>query len=174
MPTLKLHFPKEFLTSENKEDLLTFINKEIPEKSNQFKDFTSWMRGVLRGYAAGSMQSLRHWRSTGTVVIPPNQMFKRPDLKMWQGDGIGVLDDGLEGEVYPLTIGSLQFEYLEKAVVWENTYQREVLESEIEHKNVGALAQNLILTQLLQAQRMIDEEKLRLEEEKLAEEKADT
>jgi|GEM_PF-4965237 len=171
MPTLKLHFPEEFLTEENKEDLLVFVNKEIPEKDRQFKDFTAWMRGILRQYAAGSMQSFRHWKSTGTIRIPPVQMLTKPDLKLWKGDGIKERDDGMQGKPYPLVIGGLQLKYLTKAVVWENTYQLKVIESGLEHKNVAALAHYLIMTAILQAQRAVDEEKLRLEEEELEEKK---
>jgi len=172
MPTLKLHLPEELLTEENKEDLLQFVNKEISEKDKQFKDLTSWMRAVLRDYAAGAMQTFRHWKSTGTVGTPDRKTITLAKDRLWQGDGIDVLEDGLEGKEYPLTIGGLQYEYLKTAVAWENTYQREVFKSELEHKNVARLAQYLITSTLLQLQRGIDEEKMSVEEEKLTE-KAD-
>ena len=170
MPTLKLHLPEELLTEENKEDLLTFINKTIPEQDKRFKDFSSYLRGIIRGFAVGSRQTFTQWKSTGRIILPDQTMMVNPDLKLWQGDGVEGLDDGMLGKVYPLTIGGLQYEYLKKAVAWENTYQREVLKSGIEHKNVAELSQTLVLQQLLMLQAQIEEEKLKLEEEALLKE----
>lgn len=172
MPTLKLHLPEELLTTENKEDLLTFINKNIGEEGKKFKDFSSYLRGIIRGYAVGSRQTFTQWKSTGRIMLPGNQMLVNPDLKLWQGAGVGGLDDGLEGKPFPLTIGGLQYEYLKNAVAWENTYQREVLKSGVEHKNVAVLTQSLVLQQLLELQAKIDDEKLKLEEEELMKEKS--
>jgi hypothetical protein len=169
MPTLKLHLPEELLTDENKEDLLAFINKNIEEKDKQFKDLTSWIRALLRDYATGAMQTYRQWKSTGTVGTPDRKTVSLSSIKLWQGDGVDVLEDGLEGKEYPLTIGGLQYDYLKNAVAWENTYQREVLKSELEHKNVARLAQYLVVSSLLQLQRVIDTEKMSIEEEKLTE-----
>ena len=170
MPTLKLHLPEELLTEENKEDLLTFINKNIPEQEKKFKDFSSYLRSIIRGFAVGSRQTFTQWKSTWRIILPDQTMTVIPNLKLWQGDGVEGLDDGLKGKLYPLTIGGLQYKYLQNAVAWENTYQREVLKSGIEHKNVAVLTQTLVLQQLLMLQGRIEEEKLRLEEEELLKE----
>ena len=170
MPTLKLHLPEELLTEENKEDLLQFINKEITEKEKQFKDLASWIRAVLRDYAVGATQSYRQWKSTGNVGTPDRKVIKLDKAMLWQGDGIEELEDGADGKPFPVTIGGLQFEYLKQAVAWENTYQRVVFKSGLEHKNIAALARHLILASILQLQREIDEEKLKLEDESLQKE----
>ena len=174
MPTLKLHLPEELLTKENKEDLLTFINKNIREEGKKFKDFSSFLRGIIRGFAVGSRQTFTQWKSTGRIILPDGKFLVNPDLKLWQGDGVEELDDGLLGKLYPLTIGGLQYKYLQKAVAWENTYQREVLKSGVEHKNVAVLTQTLVLQQLLELQAQIDEEKLKLEEEEILKEEKTT
>jgi len=168
MPVLKLHFPKELVDPENFEDLLLEVNKEIPEEGNKFKSREDWMRSLLRNYAVASINSYQRW--VATKYLPTTtRPIQVPELDLWEGDPEG-LDDGNEGELVSLTIGELQYKYLKTATMWENTYQREIVKSVIEHKNVACLARFILLNSLLQVQAKVDEEKLKEEEQEILKE----
>lgn len=169
MPVLKLHFPEELVNKENMEDLLLEVNRDIQEEAKKFKSRASWMTMLLRNYALASVNSLRRWETTRYLPTKEGQPIYVPDLAFWVGDVEG-LDDGAKGTEVELHIGKLQYTYLGKACVWENTYQREVLKSVVEHRTVAALARSIILNALLFAQSKIDEERLKAEEEEILKE----
>lgn len=168
MPVLKLHFPEELVSQENFEDIFLQVNKD---PGANFKSRDEWMRTILRNYTVASINSLRRWETTRYIATLTGQVHV-PTLKFWEGDVEG-LDSGEEGSLVGITIGKLQYEYLQTATRWENTYQKEILKSSVEHKSVAALARFVLLNALLQAQAKVDEEKLKEEErEILAEEQA--
>lgn len=148
---------------ESFEDFLLQVNKQAGGQIN-FKNLNDWMKSLLRNYAINSITSLNRWETTKLIPTAAGGAISVPDLKFWKGDADG-LEDGAEGEQVNLMVGKLQYEYLKRAVAWENTYQHEILKSEIEHKNVAALARFIILHAMLAVQAKIDEERL-LEEEK--------
>lgn len=166
MPVLKLHFPEDLASTENVEDLLLQVNKD---PAANFKSRDEWMRTLLRNYAVASMNSLRRWETTRYLITLTGQAHV-PTLKFWEGD-VEALDDGEEGMLLSITIGKLQYDYLKTCVAWENTYQREILKSNVEYKDVAALARNTILNALLQAQAQVDEERLKEEEREILKEK---
>jgi len=165
MPVLKLHFPEDLASTENVEDLLLQVNKD---PAANFKSRDEWMRTLLRNYVVASINSLRRWETTRYLPTLTGQTHV-PTLKFWEGD-VEALDDGEEGMLLSITIGKLQYDYLKTCVAWENTYQREILKSSMEHKSVAALARNTILNALLQAQAKVDEEKLKEEEREILKE----
>jgi len=167
MPVLTLHFPKELMDEEFLEDLLLHVNKKAEDQA-RFKRRDDWMRAVLRGYLVNSLDSLSRWKATKILPTVTGGMISVPILTFWEGDPDG-LDDGAEGERVNLLVGNLQYTLFKKAVAWENTYQREILKSVVEHKNVAALARFIIINAMLTVQTKIDEERL-LEEEKALQE----
>jgi len=167
MPVLKLHFPEELVSAENFEDVLLQVNKD---PAADFKNRDEWMRALLRNYTVTSMNSLRRWETTRYIPSLAGQMHV-PTLDFWEGDVEG-LDDGEEGSQVFIPIGNLQHGYLKTCVVWENTYQREILKSGVEHKSVAGLARYILLSSLLQAQAQVDEEKLKEEEREILEAEA--
>lgn len=168
MPLLKLHFPEEIVNPENFEDVLLQINKTIPDSSLKFKSREAWMRALLREYAVASMTSFRGWETTRYISTQKGPLHI-PELDFWEGD-VESLDDEEEGAPVFITIGKLQHGFLKTAVKWENTYQKEILKSGIEHKSVAALSRHIILTALLQAQAKVDEETMKEEEREILEE----
>lgn len=155
------------MSLENVEDLLLQINKD-PEAN--FKSRDEWMRTLLRNYTVASINSLRRWETTRYITTLKGQVHL-PTLKLWEGDVEG-LDDGEEGALVGITIGKLQYDLLQTVTRWENTYQREIVKSDIEHGCVAALARSIILTSLFQAQAKVDEERLKEEEREILKEEA--
>lgn len=167
MPVLKLHFPREYVDKESFEDILLQINKQMGDQG-KFKRRDDWMRSLLRNYAVNSISSLNRWETTKLIPTAAGGAISLPNLNLWKGDVDG-LEDGAEGESVNLLVGKLQYEYFKRVVAWENTYQREIQKSDIEHKNVAALARFVILHAMLAVQAKVDEERL-LEEEKVLQE----
>ena len=156
--------------NEGFEDVLTFINKNRDDE-NQFTSRSAWMRHIVRTYAILSNNNRRRWESNGTLIVD-GRVTKKPDLKLWiptphVPGTVGDLDDGLSGELVGLSIGDLQYSYLKRAVVWENTFQKEISRTSTIYHNVAILAQNIVLNQLLVLWSQVDEEKMNLEESKL-------
>jgi len=168
MPVLKLHIPEDLISSENIEDLLLQINKD---PKADFKSRDELMRALIRNYTLSSLNSLRRWETTRYIPSLTGQPIHVPTLDFWEGDVEG-LEDGEEGGLISIPIGTLQYGYLKTVVKWENTYQREILKSNMEHKSVAALARHVILDTLLQAQIKVDEEKMKEEEREILEEEA--
>lgn len=162
MPVLKLHFPEVLASTENVEDILLQVNKD---PAANFKSRDEWMRALIRNYVVASMNSLRRWETTRYLPTLTGQTHV-PTLKFWEGD-VEALDDGEEGMLISITIGKLQYDYLKTCVAWENTYQREVIKSNVEYKDVAALAHTTILNALLQIQAKVDEERLKEEEREI-------
>ena len=167
MPLLKLHFPEELVGTENFEDVLLQVNKD---PAANFTSRDEWMRALLRNYTVTSMNSLRRWETTRYIPSQTGQIHV-PTLDFWEGD-VEDLDDGEAGSPVFIPIGNLQHDYLKTCVAWENTYQREILKSGVEHKSVAALARYILLNALLQAQAQVDEEKLKEEEREILKEEA--
>jgi len=167
MPLLKLHFPEELVSTENFEDVLIQVNKD---PAADFKSRDEWMRALLRNYTVTSMNSLRRWETTRYIPSQTGQMHV-PTLDFWKGD-VENLEDGEEGGLITIPIGALQYGYLKTCVAWENTYQREILKSGVEHKSVAGLARYILLNALLQVQAKVDEGKLKEEEREILEEQA--
>jgi hypothetical protein len=156
------------------EDVLAFLNKNIQEPENQFKSRSSWMRHILRTYAILSDNNRRRWENNKTIPMGDRNV-SMPDLKIWTPTAdipgtIGDTEDGLDGELVGLPIGDLQYEYLKRAVEWENTLQIEVLKTGSIRPNVAILAQSIIFNQLLPLWAQVTEQKMRLEEAELPEE----
>ena len=164
MPLLKLHFPEDLVNPESFEDILLQINKE-PAAS--FKSRDEWMRTLVRNYTVASINGLRRWETTRYVSTLAGRIHV-PTLKFWEGD-VEDLDDGEEGGLITIPIGKLQYEYLQTVTKWENSYQKEIVKSGIEHRSVAALARYILLNSLLQAQAKVDEEKLKEEEREVLE-----
>lgn len=162
MPVLKLHFPEDLVSRENFEDILINVNKNR-EKKDQFKNRKTWMRDVLRNYSVASDANYRRWKSTKTINTGAGTRHL-PDLKLWEGDDLDELDDGFEGTLFELEVGKLQFKYLIKSVVWENTWQREIIRSGIELSNVAQLCQSRILEAIIQLNQVILMERMKEEE----------
>lgn len=160
---MKLHFPREYVDKESFEDFLIQVNKQSGGQGN-FRNLDDWMRSLLRNYALNSVSSLNRWETTKLIPTATGGAIRVPELTFWKGDAEG-LEDGAEGEPVNLMVGKLQYEYLKRAVAWENTYQKEIQKSEIEHRNVAALARFVILHAMLAVQVKVEEEKL-IEEEK--------
>ena len=168
MPVLKLHFPEELVSPESFEDLLLQVNKD---PGANFKSRDEWMRTLLRNYTVASINGLRRWETTRYITTQTGQIHV-PTLKFWEGDVEG-LDDGEEGGLITIPIGKLQYEYLQTVTKWENSYQKEIVKSGIEHRSVAALARFILLNSLLQAQVQVDEEKLKEEEREVLEAEQD-
>lgn len=164
MPLLKLHFPEELVSSETFEDLLLHINKD---PAANFKSRDEWMRTLLRNYTIASINGLRRWETTRYITTTTGRIHV-PTLELWEGDVEG-LDDGEEGALVNIPIGKLQYEYLQTVTTWENSYQKEIVKSGIEHRSVAALARFILLNSLLQAQSKVDEERLKEEEREILE-----
>jgi len=164
MPVLKLHFPEELIGTENFEDILLQVNKD---PSADFKSRDEWMRTLLRNYTVTSMNSLRRWETTRYIPSQSGQMHV-PTLDFWEGD-VENLEDVEEGALVSIPIGNLQYGYLKTCVKWENTYQREILKSSVEHRSVADLARYILLNALLQVRALVDDEKLKEEEREVLE-----
>jgi len=171
MPTLILHLPEELVDPENFEDLLMLVNRDIGE-AQRFKTRAEYLSAVLRGYTVSSMTTLRDWETNRHVRTPAGQTIRVPELVFWQGNPDGT-NDGQEGAEIKVPIGKLQHDYLRRTVAWENTYQREIAKTEIEFKNVAALARFVLVSALLQAQAKLDEQRM-IEEEREAKEEEPT
>jgi len=165
MPTLILHLPEELVNEESFEDILMQINRDVggPPK---FKSRAEYLAAALRAYAIGSITSLREWEARRYVKTPTGQMVSAPELTFWQGNPDGTNDDA-EGVEVKVPIGKLQYDYLRRAVAWENTYQREIAKTELSFKNVAELARFVLVSSLLEVQAKLDEQRM-IEEEREA------
>ncbi|MCW3989522.1 MAG: hypothetical protein NWE88_05545 [Candidatus Bathyarchaeota archaeon] len=171
MPVLKLHLESELIDRENFDDLLTFANEAIQDKTKQFKNRAQYLRQILRDYTTATNAGFRRWEVNGVINIR-GRSEKHPDLKLWSGPNISELEGG-EGVLFTLNIGKLQVKYLERALIWENTFQSRILGSNIIHKNVAELAHFVLTNAILDLQRRVLDEQLRLEEEELLAEHPD-
>lgn len=165
MPKLKLHFEADLISRENFEDLLTFANEAIEDKTKRFKHRAQYLRQTLRDYITATNTGYRRWEANGILNVR-GVTENRPNLKLWSGPDSSALEGG-KGELFTLEIGILQFKYLERSLVWENTYQSQVLNSNILHKNVAELANFVLINAILMLQARVLDEQMRLEEEEL-------
>jgi len=165
MPTLILHLPGDLVEKENFEDILMQVNRDVGDPQ-KFKSRADYLSAVLRTYAITSLTSLRDWESNRVVRSPQGKMIRVPELKFWEGNPDGT-NDGQEGAEVKVPVGKLQYDYLRRAVAWENTYQREIAKTEFEFKNVAELSRFVLISALLQAQAKLDEQRM-IEEEREA------
>ena len=171
MPTIIMHFPSEFVSGENVEDLLIQINKGIEKEADKYKSINAWMRAILRNYSLVAKQSRDNWKITGNVAIGGKQeKFEKP--KFWDGATMKSLEDKYDGIAVSIPIGELQAKWLIDALVWENTLQikfaPEGRKPRLE-ESVADLCRQQVLGVLMSAQVMVDMEKLKQEEDSLDE-----
>ena len=172
MPVLKLHFPDDLIDRESFDDLLTYANEGITEKGKQFKNRMQYLRQILRDYTTATDAGLRRWEVNKVLNIQ-GKSVSRPDLKLWSGPDTSKLEGG-EGVLLTLNIGKLQLKYLERALIWENTFQDRILSSNIIHINVAELAHFVLTNAILDLQRRVLDEQLKLEEAELLAEHPDS
>ncbi len=161
MPVLKLHFGPELLNEESFDDLLAVSNKPIQDRTKHFKDREQYLRQILRDYVVATTMGFRRWEISKVITIQGKA--EKRNLELWAGEDISVLEAG-EGTCLTLNIGDLQLKYLERALIWENTFQDQITNSHIIHDNVAELALFVLTNAILSLQRQVLEEQLRLEE----------
>jgi hypothetical protein len=169
IPTLILHFPEELVNKDNSEDLLTQINKDIKEESDKFKSINSWIRAILRNYSLVSKQSRDKWRASKTVAI--NGKTERDvSLTFWDGAIKDHLESTFSGTPFSIQIGSLQLDWLIDALVWENTLQKKFIDADKVRitESVSNSCRETVLSALLSVQIIVDNEKLKREEDEIA------
>ena len=166
-----MHFPREFISGDNVEDLLIQINKGIEKEADKYKSINAWMRSILRNYSLMSKQSKDSWKATGSVVVSgKREEFKKPQF--WDGAKMDSLEDKYEGDAIAIPIGELQSKWLLDALIWENTLQLKFTPANLKprlEESVADLCRQQILGILMNAQVMVDMEKLKQEEDSMDE-----